>query len=218
MEFDFLGSSFHLHIHRSIFSFIHLQKVMQQTELSLHIQSTFGCSNDEVAAIGQFFKPQLYKRGEYFLKGGRQCRQLGFVQSGIMREFVFVNHKEVTKWIATPGYFVVDITSFTFQTPARWNIQAVTDCQVYVVNKEDYQKITALVPKWPELEKLFITKCFGVMEERILQLLSLSAEERYHSISAINPDLIKEVPQQYIASMLGMTPETFSRIRKKQAL
>jgi CRP-like cAMP-binding protein len=71
------------------------------------------------------------------------------------------------------------------------------------------------VPKWNEFEKMFISKCFVVMESRIFDLISLSAEERYTKLFDQHRELFNQVPLQYLASMLGMTPETFSRIRKK---
>lgn len=73
----------------------------------------------------------------------------------------------------------------------------------------------ALIPKWAELEKMFIIHCFVTLEDRIQTHLSMTAEERYHYFFENNKDLFNQVPLQYIASMLGMTPETFSRIRKK---
>lgn len=185
------------------------------TELEKYIHSYFGVNIDDVAKISSFFKPVTLKKGDYFLKTGRLSDRLGFVQTGIIREFVHIGEKEITKWISTKGYFVVDLASFVFQQTARWNIQALTDCELYVISRKDYQKIGEVIPRWTELEKLFITKCFIVLEDRVLQHLSMSAEERYHSLFSFNQELFNQVPLQYLASMLGMTPETLSRIRKK---
>ena len=187
------------------------------TELEIYIQTYFGVSTDDLTAISSFFKPHTLSKGDYFLKTGRMCDQLGFVQSGIIREFVVMEEKEVTKWISSKGYFVVDLASFLFHQPARWNIQAITDCELFVIEKSDYKQISSLIPRWAELEKLFIAKCFTVLEDRVLQHLSLTAEQRYEQLFHFNPSLFNQVPLQYLASMLGMTPETFSRIRKKTA-
>jgi CRP-like cAMP-binding protein len=130
---------------------------------------------------------------------------------------VHIGDKEVTKWISTKGYFAVDLASFIFRQPARWNIQALTDCEMYVIDSNDHQKIGQVIPRWEELEKLFIAKCFTVMEDRIVQHLSMSAEERYTQLFNSNKELFNQVPLQYIASMIGMTPETLSRMRKKAA-
>jgi CRP-like cAMP-binding protein len=185
------------------------------TELEKYIQTYFGVSNNDLTAISAFFKPKTLNKGDFFLKTGKYSDKLGFVQTGIVREFVYMDGKEVTKWISTKGYFVVDLASFVFNQPARWNIQAFSDCELFVIDRDDYQKIGQVIPRWAELEKLFIAKCFIVLEDRVLQHLALSAEERYKQLFNFNKELSNQVPLQYLASMLGMTPETFSRIRKK---
>jgi hypothetical protein len=73
----------------------------------------------------------------------------------------------------------------------------------------------ALIPRWQELEKLFMAKCFGMLEDRIVHQLSYSAKERYQHFFENNKTLFNQVPLQYLASMLGMAPETLSRFRKK---
>lgn len=187
------------------------------TELEKYIYTYFGVNKDNLAEISSFFKPVTLKKGDYFLKTGRHSDRLGFVQTGILREFVFIQDKEVTKWISTKGYFVLDLSSFVFQQTARWNIQALTECELYVIDSKEYKKIGQVIPRWTELEKLFIAKCFTVLEDRILQHLSMTAEERYNQLFNFNKELFNQVPLQYLASMLGMTPETLSRLRKKAA-
>lgn len=185
------------------------------TELEKYIQTYFGVSNDDLEKISTYFKPLTLNKGDYFLKTGRHCQRLGFVQSGIIREFVDFGGKSVTKWISTKGYFVVDLSSFMFGQPARWNIQALTDCELFVIDSVDYRCIGTHLRAWAELEKLFIAKCFTVLEDRVLSHLAMSAEERYQHLFNFNKELFNQVPLQYLASMMGMTPETLSRLRKK---
>lgn len=188
-----------------------------ETTLSQYIQAAFNVSPDETAQVLAFFKPLDLKRNEYFLKADQHSNYLGFVQSGLLREFLYHDGREVTKWISGSGYFAVDLASFLFGKTARLNMQALTDCQMFVLSKTDYGKVSGVVPKWPEIEKMFIARCFTVLEDRVISHLSLSAEERYDAFFQYNPDLFNQVPLQYLASMLGMTPETFSRIRKKRS-
>ncbi|WP_371851055.1 Crp/Fnr family transcriptional regulator [Thermaurantimonas aggregans] len=179
------------------------------------IQNFFSVNEDDLIKIRSYFKPLTLKKGDFFLKAGTYSDKLGFVEQGMVREFVYIDGKEVTKWISTRGYFMVDLASFLFLQTARWNIQALTDCELYVIHKKDYEQIGQIVPKWTELEKLFIAKCFTVLEDRIIQHIALTAEERYNQLFTFNKELFNQVPLQYLASMLGMTPETLSRIRKK---
>ncbi len=187
------------------------------TELEQNIKSYFGIiQQDDLQTISSLFHRTIIKKGDYFLKTGEPCNKLSFIESGLLRIYTLTDDKEVTQWISTQGYFVTDLSSLLFESPARWTIQALTDSTLYTINREDYKKIGNLVPKWHELEKLFIAKCFTILEDRIFSHLSMTAEERYNFFFENNRELFNQVPLQYIASMLGMTPETFSRIRKKQ--
>jgi CRP-like cAMP-binding protein len=185
------------------------------TELEQYIKSYFGVNENDLESIGSLFKPELLKKGDFYLKTGKACNKLSFIRSGLLRIYVDNGDKEVTQWISTQGYFIADLASLIFKTPARWTIRALVDTEIYTINKVDYDRIGTLMPQWHELEKLFIARCFTILEDRIFTHLSMSAEERYHFFFESNKELFNLVPLQYIASMLGMTPETFSRIRKK---
>jgi len=186
------------------------------SELKKHIIETFGFTENEFEEIREFFQPKEIPKGEYFLNEGHYVRQMGFVESGILREFLFVNDKEVTKWFSTKGYFAVDLSGFLFDQKSKVNYEAITDTRILTISKENYNKISSKVSRWDKLEKRFLAKCFAVLENRVVSHLALSAEERYHQFFAFNPQLFNQVPLNQIASMLGMTAETFSRIRKKQ--
>lgn len=196
-----------------------MEKAKRMTALEQNIKSYFGVLHpDDLQTISAFFHPSTLKKGDYFLKAGKSCDKLSFLQSGLLRIYTTTEDREVTQWISTPGYFVTDLSSLLFDLPARWTIQALTDVVIYSISREDYQNIGTVVRQWHHLEKLFIAKCFSTLEDRILTHLSMTAEERYTSFFENNGELFNQVPLQYIASMLGMTPETFSRIRKKQLL
>lgn len=187
------------------------------TELELAIINYFGpVPTEQLEEISSMFKKRSIAKGEFILKSGKQCRSLDLVSSGLLRIFVYTENKEVSQWISSQGYFATDLSSFIFQSPARWNIQALVDTEVYSISRSNYQNLSKLVPLWNELEKMFLIKCFASLEDRIFSHLSMTAEERYHFFFENHKELFNQVPQQYIASILGMTPETFSRIRKKQ--
>ncbi|WP_405564119.1 Crp/Fnr family transcriptional regulator [Polaribacter sp. Asnod6-C07] len=186
------------------------------TELQKYITSYFGITNQYMDNITSLFKESELKKGEYFIKSGHYCEKLSFVQSGFIRVYANANNKEITQWISTKGYFITDLYSFNFKQRAKWNIQALTDCKLYTIEKENYKLLNKLVPNWPEMEKQFIASCFVQLEDRVFSHLSLNSEERYNKLFENHKELFNHVPLQYIASMLGMSPETFSRIRNKK--
>ncbi len=184
-------------------------------EIEQYIQSHFGIPNKSLNVVAELFKEEPIGKGDFFIKSGQYCQKLSFIQSGYLRVFAQTEHREITQWIASQGYFLTDLASLMFNAPAKWNIQALTDGVLYSISSEDYRRIGSLVPEWERLEKLFLAKCFSTLEDRVFSFLSMSAEERYMALFQYNPDLFNQVPLHYLASMLGMSPETLSRIRKK---
>ena len=186
------------------------------SQLSNQIKAFFTASDAEVGEIEKCFKPLSLSKNEYFIKEGRYTHKLGFIESGIIREYLIVDGKEITKWLSVSGYFAVDIAGFLFDRPARWNFQALTDCHMQVIDQRDYHELHRVIPAWTLMEKNFLARCFTVLEDRVVSHLSLNAEERYKLFFQAYPELFNQVPLQYLASLLGMTPETLSRIRSRQ--
>ncbi len=186
------------------------------SELKKHIIETFGFTEREFISIQDFFERKKIKKGGYFLKEGNLVRHIGFVEKGILREFLITNEKEVTKWLSASGNFAVDLSAFLFNQKSKVNYQAIDDVDILTLSKENYDQIALKAPRWDKLEKMFLVKCFAVLEQRVITHLSMNAEERYKYFFNLHPDLFNQVPLIYIASMLGMTPETLSRIRKKR--
>jgi CRP-like cAMP-binding protein len=184
--------------------------------LETYIKSSVSLAPDDLQVITSFFKTGNMSKGDYFARKGRYCDKLSFVQTGYLRMFVEADDREVTQWISGPGYFITDLSSFIFNTPGRWNIQALTDCTLSEISRSDYESLSRKLPAWKEIDRLLIVKCFAMMEERILNHLYMSTEERFQHLLKTQPELFNLVPLQYLASMLGMTPETLSRLRKKQ--
>ena len=187
------------------------------TELEQYINSYFGVTKDDISKISSYFKLTILKKGDYFLKAGRICDKLSFHKSGLIRVYVTTDKKDVTQWISSTGYFVTDLAGIIFNKPSKYSIQALTDCELYTIDSKDYKNIPQIIPQWHELEKLFIARCFTLLEDRIFTLLSMTAEDRYKLLFEQNSNLFNQVPLQYLASMMGMTPETLSRIRKKSS-
>lgn len=163
-----------------------------------------------------YFHEEKLKKNEFFTKSGKICDRLSIVKSGILRVYALSDGKEITQWISTGSFLITEVTGFFFDQPNRWTIRAFADTELLTITKTNYHKLCKGVPKWHEIEKRFIVKCFAMIEDRVFSHLSMTAEERYDLYFEQNSALFNQVPLQYIASVLGMTPETFSRIRKRQ--
>jgi CRP-like cAMP-binding protein len=185
------------------------------TELEQYLRSYMGVSDEDMSALVSYFHPATLEKGDFFLKAGRVCDKLSFHRSGLMRVYASQEEKEITQWISFKGNFMTDLTGIICGEPSRFNVRALTHCELYTIDKTDYTNLPQIIPKWPQLERVLITRCFGFLESRIFALLSMSAGDRYKFLMDQNPELFGQVPLKYLASMMGMTPESLSRIRKK---
>lgn len=149
------------------------------------------------------------------MKQGQSNKKLAFVVEGYLRIYRYSDEKSVTQWISSPGEFITDLAVLTFDSPARWYIEAVTDVELLQIGETDYNNINRVIPNWTEIEKLFLAKCFITLEDRVFSFISMSAEERYQMLFEYKKEILNAVPHHFIASMIGMTPETMSRVRKK---
>lgn len=180
------------------------------------LQTYFDLKENDLSKISSYFKSETIEKGEFFLHAGNQCKKLSFINEGILRIFNTTDGKEITQWISTSGYFITEISSFMFDSPSRWEIQALTKTNLLTISKENYQSLNQEIENWQYLEKAFIAKCFAMLEDRVFSHLSMTAEQRFELFFNNHKSLFNEIPQQYIASMLGMSPETLSRIRNKR--
>ena len=168
-----------------------------------------------IPEIMNFYKKEKLQKNDFLVKKGHYCNKMCLIEDGYFRFFSLSEKKTITHWIFDKNQLVTDVSSFFLQQPAKWNIQALTDTTVYSLTYPDYQKLRKQIPEWDNYEKLFLIKLMSALENRVYALLSMSSEERYQYLFKSDSNMFNELPLQYLASMLGMTPETLSRIRSK---
>ncbi len=161
-----------------------------------------------------YFKTEELRKGDYFSKAGRVSDRLGFVVDGLLRSFYSIKDKETTTFFLTENSVAVALLSFLQNKPAIENIQALQDSTLITVKRKDLETLYQEDWKWQQAGRVLIENYYIKMEQRSISLQSQSAHERYTEFFYEFPEVIKTVPLHYIASFLGISPETLSRVRK----
>ncbi|GAB4234594.1 MAG: Crp/Fnr family transcriptional regulator [Ekhidna sp.] len=162
------------------------------------------------------FEEKHIKKGELFLKSGDLCKKMAFIEKGYLRMYDIVDGKEITLWIGSSDQFITSLSSFIFQTQNQWNIEALTDCTLYVIKREDHMALCKDNLKWLEFDNILLAQAFVTLERSMFLHLHSTAKERMNLLFEEQPKLFNEVPLQHIATMMGIAPESLSRLRKNQ--
>lgn len=178
------------------------------------ISNKVSLNKSSIDTITSVFEPLQISKGDFFLKSGKICKHMAFIESGYLRMYDIVEGKEITLWIGSSGNFITSLSSFVFETNNNWNIQAITDCKLYTINRENHFKLNKTEPKWLEFDNLLLANSFALLENKMFSQLHTTAKQRFENLLNNEPELFNNVPLQYIASMLGITPESLSRLRK----
>jgi len=172
----------------------------------------------EAAFFLSLIKEKKVLRKELVLKEGQTCREINFVQSGTLRAFyVDKTGKESTVMFAVADWWITDMFCFVNERPAMVNIEAVEDSVVLQLLKKDMDKLLAGIPKFERFFRILMQNAYIREQLRIIETLSLTAQERYNNFLAKYPQVAKQVTQKQIASYLGITPEFLSTIRKNKS-
>lgn len=185
-------------------------------ELQQAIRRFIALDEESLQDIASYFKPLHLPKGTFWVKAGQVSTQVGWVKEGLLRTWYEIDEEEITHWISEEGYFDTSLSSFSFKTPSRWNLQAITDCELLVLDCDDHRELLKKYTQWRIFESQLLIFSYLGLEERMFSQLHQTAEERYEKLLIERPELAARAPLQHLASMLGMKPETLSRLRKKQ--
>lgn len=158
------------------------------------------------------------RRRQYHVQAGDLCRYECYVAKGCLRQY-YVDESgiEHTIMFAIEDWWTSDMYGLITGKPALTNIEALEDSELLLIEKNDFEKLLTTVPKFERFFRIKLQRAFVGHQRRIIENMSLPAEQRYINFIEQSPALEQRIPQKYIASYLGITAESLSRIRKQLA-
>jgi CRP-like cAMP-binding protein len=154
----------------------------------------------------------LPKKG-FLLKEGRICKNIYFINKGLARCFYIKEDKEVSSWFMKEGDLIISVESYFKQQPSYENIQAIEECELFSLSYEELHVIYHKFPEFNFIARVITEKYYTLSEQRLFSLRMQRASERYAHLMNHFPEIIQRVPSTFIASYLGITLETLSRIK-----
>ncbi len=184
--------------------------------LRRHIGKKIRLTAEEFDLCSGFFSQRSLKRRQFLLQEGDVCKHLAFVHTGCLRDYtVDQRGEEHTIQFAIDDWWISDLDSFLAGTASTHNIDAVHDSEVLLLEKSARERLLETVPCMERFFRLLLEGNYVATHRRINENLSASAEERYLTFITTYPRLVEQVPQHQIASYLGITPQSLSRIRRE---
>jgi CRP-like cAMP-binding protein len=189
---------------------------MNKDKLIGFLQSTGLVQLKTAEEIATNFEFKQIQKNEYFLKEGKISNEYLFLASGLMRAFAYdTEGNEVTTNFYSDRQVVFEVASFFNRTPARENFQAVSDCPGWFITYDKLNKLFHDLPEFREFGRHILVRGFAALKTRMLAVITETAEQRYEHLLKNNPEIFQHAQLKHIASYLGVTDSSLSRIRKE---
>ena len=183
----------------------------------LHTYITTPLNTTEIELVKKAFVPKKIRKKQYFLQEGEVCKYFAFIVTGAMRQYS-VDDKGAEHIVAlyVENWWAGDRESYLMLTPTIYNIDAWEDTEALIITRADQVNLYNAVPRLQELSLKLDERHSIATQKRLNDLVSLPAEKRYAHFAESNPEFLKRFPQHVIASFLGITKETLSRLRAQR--
>ncbi|CAL2077323.1 Crp/Fnr family transcriptional regulator [Tenacibaculum sp. 190524A05c] len=157
---------------------------------------------------------KVLEKNDFLIRSGKTCDWLAFVSSGIIRNYYMSSKdEEVTYCLTFPGNFITAWSSFISSTNTFENIHTLTNAELIILKKSDYYELISSSESWLRFFNFFTEQSYILMEDRLLSIQMVTAEQRYRKLLISNPEYVQHVPLKYIASYLGISQRHLSRLR-----
>ncbi len=178
------------------------------------IQQLFPQCQVDVTAIESLLESRRVCKGDFLFREGDICHFVGLTVKGCLRSFFLKDGKELTLFFHPEHYTLGDYESFRRQTPAYFSCQAIEDSEVLILNSQAIE-ILETMPDGQKLLRLVVEDLAFQLRDHLLSLYRNSPEQRYLNFLKSKPELLQRIPQHYLASHLGIEPESLSRLKRR---
>ena len=182
--------------------------------LSQSIKEKVSIKDDEFDFAKTLFIPKKLRKRQYLLQEGDVSKYTAFVEKGMLRTFT-VDEKgnELILQFSMEGWWAGDLYSFLTEEPSQFHIEAMEECELLLITKSSWDTLLNKVPAFERYFRILIQNSLIATQRRLMSSMSESAEEKYTKLINNFPGCLQRIPQHMVASYLGITPETLSRIR-----
>lgn len=188
---------------------------MSTAILKSFLSKNLGVPETDIAPIVDTCRTRKVEKGAFLLRENEHCEHTFFVEKGLLRQFsIGENGREHILTFAPEHWFVTDRESVYHQQPSVYFIQALEDSEVVLIDRQFNRRLAEKFPDYIEISTRLLHNHIRHLQNRINLLLSADAGDRYLRFAAMYPDILMRVPQAMIASFIGITPESLSRVRK----
>ncbi|WP_343658943.1 Crp/Fnr family transcriptional regulator [Chryseobacterium sp.] len=182
-----------------------------------YLTDKIALSEQEIQLIESVCTSKKLRKKQFLLQEGEVWHYNAFICRGMVKTFsIAENGTEHIISFAPENYWTGDRESLINGTPSRLNIDAIEPTELIIIEKSDFEKICADIPQLNQLMNQIIQKSFIVSQNRILANISFTAEEKYQNFLEKYPHIVNRIPQHMIASFIGITPETLTRLRRNR--
>lgn len=184
-------------------------------QLEQAIQRLIHLTSEEKLLLRQLFVPKYLEKGDYFLRAGEPCQHIAFIQQGLLRYYLLGDGEEFTYSFAKEHNFISDYESLLSSQPSKKSIQALESCSLLVITYENFQLIYRQFEEGERLGRLLLEAVFVKIIQQLTSLYQDSPEERYQFFLEHFSEIQQRIPQYYVASYVGVKPQSLSRIRRR---
>ncbi len=182
--------------------------------LSKFIQQRSPVTDEELAQILSYFKPFKVAKHQTLVEQGDTARYLYFINKGCLRSFYILdNGTEATRYIAFEGSFCTGLTSFITQKPSMEYVDALEKSELLRIEREEFYQLLDKMPAWERAYRISLEYSYLRNSWRLETLICMDARARYENLLATQPLLVQRLPNKIVASYLGITPESLSRLK-----